>query len=295
MTTILVLADYAGKTEPALFRAVEFAAQDPNAETDVHVVAFVHDDFVGKMDRGHEKDEFKSELLTRRQQTLKGLIKENKLDAKVKIKVEIVWEKRITTWVTEHLKQNKDYSMIVKTGHRSESIVHTPLDWQLLRKSPIPVLLVSKKKWKKRNNILLALDLDTRIANKKRLNDKVIEHGKDLAARVGGQLHCVHAIHIPQIIKDLEMFDLRKVKNEKVDKVSPYLHKLAKKHDLDPDNFHIRLGKPEKVIMSYANKLKADVVVLGTIGRRKLAAKMLGNTAEKIMRYAYTDILAVKP
>jgi universal stress protein E len=40
---------------------------------------------------------------------------------------------------------------------------------------------------------------------------------------------------------------------------------------------------------------KAGLVVLGTVGRKKLVGRVLGNTAEQILRLLKADVLAIKP
>jgi universal stress protein E len=57
----------------------------------------------------------------------------------------------------------------------------------------------------------------------------------------------------------------------------------------------IKQGKPDRIIPSIANKLKADAVITGTVGRKGLKGKLLGNTAESILQNLHTDIVAIKP
>ena len=44
------------------------------------------------------------------------------------------------------------------------------------------------------------------------------------------------------------------------------------------------LSLPENVIPSTAAKYKAGLVVIGTMGRKGIAGKLMGNTAEKILK-----------
>ena len=75
----------------------------------------------------------------------------------------------------------------------------------------------------------------------------------------------------------------------------PHLLDLAKAHDLPEKAFRCKRGPVEKVISSDAAKLCAQIVVLGTIGRRGVRARLIGNTAEGVLRHLKTDVLAVKP
>ena len=47
---------------------------------------------------------------------------------------------------------------MLKSVHHSRTLTHKPLDWQLIRTCPTPLLLVSNKKGKRTGNVVAALD-----------------------------------------------------------------------------------------------------------------------------------------
>jgi nucleotide-binding universal stress UspA family protein len=47
--------------------------------------------------------------------------------------------------------------------------------------------------------------------------------------------------------------------------------------------------------VSLANRLEADLIVLGTVGRTGLQGLLLGNTAESVLLHSDCDVLTVKP
>ena len=59
--------------------------------------------------------------------------------------------------------------------------------------------------------------------------------------------------------------------------------------------FFAVLGPVEKVIASQAASKRAQMVVMGTVGRRGVKARLVGNTAEKVLKHLNTDIIALKP
>ena len=61
------------------------------------------------------------------------------------------------------------------------------------------------------------------------------------------------------------------------------------------DKLHIKAGLPEQVISSLAAKLNADLVTIGSVRNVGIKAKLIGNTAEKIMRLLKTDLLILPP
>ena len=70
---------------------------------------------------------------------------------------------------------------------------------------------------------------------------------------------------------------------------------LRQKYGIDGDHTHVLEGFPEDVIPQVAEKLEAELVILGTIGRTGLSAAFLGNTAEHVISKLNCNLLAIKP
>ena len=191
---------------------------------------------------------------------------------------------------------NRDkYLFVLKTGNRTESLVHTPTDWQLLRECPAPIFLVAEKKWYRTKPVLVTLDLSTTIAQKKKLNDKVLAAAKRLAQTLDTELQIICAIEIPTLLSDLDLVDPIAYVKEARESMRPQIEKLAADHDLPVKAFVCKRGPVERVITSQAAKVRAQIVVMGTVGRKGVKARLLGNTAEKVLQHMKTDVLAIKP
>lgn len=52
-------------------------------------------------------------------------------------------------------------------------------------------------------------------------------------------------------------------------------------------------GEPDRQIVTAANDWKADLIVMGTHGRGRLAQFLLGSTAEGVIRLAHCPVMAV--
>lgn len=57
----------------------------------------------------------------------------------------------------------------------------------------------------------------------------------------------------------------------------------------------IRTGVPVSEIVEYAREIGADLVVMGSRGRRGIDRVMLGSVAEGVARHGDVDVLLVKP
>jgi universal stress protein E len=286
---ILVIADLEG-VGYATPRGLELARRLGYA-TDV--VAFAHAPLKQlKLSRA-EEGRIKQKLLDDREAEVQERIdKHARHDQKVALKV--VWEKNIDRWVNRQCAGGR-YVGVVKTGNRSENLVHTSTDWQLLRECPAPVLLVSKKKWHHVKPVLVTLDLASNVPTKKKLNSKVLGQAKALAGALGVELEIITAVEIPTLLSDLDLVDPIAYFKDARAGMQGAIRKLAAEHEIPEKAFRCKRGPVDKVITSYAAKVRAQIVVMGTVGRTGVKARLLGNTAEKVLRHMKTDVLAIKP
>lgn len=289
MGRILIIADHEGKGV-ATPRGVKLA-QKLNLDADV--VAFAYEHLGAMRASSAEQEKVCSRLMREREQLVRARIEKCSVPGQ-KVSLEVVWEKDIVSWVNAKCK-NGDYLGVIKTGRRTESLVHSSSDWELLRECPAPVLIVAEKKWHKTKPVLVTLDLGTSLATKRELNHTVLATGKNLAQALDVDLEIITAIEIPTFLKDLDLVDPVAYSREAKLEMLPHLRELAAAHDIPEENFHCKRGPVEKVITSRAAKVRAQIVVMGTVGRTGVKARLLGNTAEGVLRHLKTDVLAIKP
>ncbi|MEP1383594.1 MAG: universal stress protein [Paraglaciecola sp.] len=68
---------------------------------------------------------------------------------------------------------------------------------------------------------------------------------------------------------------------------------LAQKHDIPDDQVFAPIGDPADEIHALAERLEADLIVVGTHGKSGLKL-LLGSTANAVLHGAKCDVLAVK-
>ena len=61
------------------------------------------------------------------------------------------------------------------------------------------------------------------------------------------------------------------------------------------EHIHLREGDPAEEIPSIADKIKAELVVLGTVARTGVKNLVMGGTAERMLQRLNCDVLALKP
>ena len=289
MAKLLIIADLEHQCA-ATPRGLELASRLGLA---ADVVAFTHAPLGGLNLKAGDKAALRKRLLDEREKIVQARIDKCRREGQ-KVSLRTVWEKDLHRWVNRHCAGDA-YVAVVKTGHRSESLLHTSLDWQLLRECPVPVLIVAEKKWHRARPILATLDLCSSLATKRRLNRRVLETAKELADVLGVDLEIIAAIEVPVLLADLDLVDPQAYAQEARAAMQPRIAELARAFDIPEGDFHCKRGPVERVIASQAAKVGAQIVVLGTVGRSGVKARLLGNTAEKVLRHLKTDILAIKP
>ncbi|MGC8120076.1 universal stress protein [Marinobacter sp. VGCF2001] len=290
MEKLLIIMDNHHKHQMALTRGVGLARA---TGASVEVVAFVHEYLDALPGDPEVQRRARQALLEHRQKWLEQMLALTDC-TDLTINARTVWEKQIHLWVAAECGKT-NIGAVVKTGNRSETFLYTPTDWHLIRECPAPVMLVAEKKWNKAHPILAAVDLSSDKATKKALNTRVINQAWHLAKALGTELHLVHALHTSVLLADLDIIDPVSHAQKRKAALKPQIEHLCNTWHLTPEQVHIESGPAQKIIPSIANKIKADMVVMGTTGKTGLAARVIGNTAEKVLTHLRTDLLTITP
>lgn len=169
-------------------------------------------------------------------------------------------------------------------------------DWELVRSSPVPVLLVRLPRPYHHPTILTAVDPNRAFAKPPQLDDNLLQLGTLFTNALCGRLHAVHT-YVPTSATDLarataagfpvaagcaldakRRFDL-----------------LLKGADILPIRRHLIGGSPGDGIPKLARRLRADIVLAGSASRTGLQRLLIGNTSERLLSSLPCDLLVVKP
>lgn len=188
-----------------------------------------------------------------------------------------------------------DIDLIIKTGHRSESAFHSPTDWHLIRDTKTPLLLLDGHSHQELKTVMATVDVESDVLEQRALDRKVLDYSGDWAKHFGSTLHAAICVETSQILSDLDLVDVHKREHAHAPAVRKIIESEYRDYDIAPGNWHIHAGAPEKVLAGMAQGIKADLVVMGSVGRKSLQGLLLGNTAEKILQFLHTNVLVIKP
>ncbi|MGI2143003.1 universal stress protein [Shewanella frigidimarina] len=222
-------------------------------------------------------------LMTQQEKQLQAHL--DTLDAE-DVPLHVIWSKYLFEHACSHA-QRHGFDLMVKAVHHADH--YLPTDWQLIRHTSVPLLLLTNNPLNNGQTTLISIDLGTRNPAKQRLNDAVIAHGKQLAKATGTKLHVAYVLRIPQIVRDMDLLDI----NVLVKKAyAEHKQKIAE-IGVDADCMHIITGEPELCLFELACRLKSQYFVVGARQRQGLLGRIIGNTAEEILSRMRSNVLVI--
>ena len=167
-----------------------------------------------------------------------------------------------------------------KRGHHQMKALLGYTDWELLRASPVPLLLIKSTRYRTRAPVLAAIDPLHASARPAPLEQQILRNAAALAAALRAPLH---ALQVEAPWAPLGK-DARKG-----------LVRHARSAGIQPRRVHLLEGDPDLLLPSVSRRLRAGAVVMGAMSRRGLKRLFLGNTAERLLDDLRCDVLVVKP
>jgi universal stress protein E len=220
---------------------------------------------------------------------------------RLKISVAAEWDSPAYEAIIRRAQTSKA-DLIVAERHAGRHIAPALLhlnDWELLRLSPVPVLLVKSPRVYARPVILAAVDPSHRAAKPRRLDDEILDIGVAVSAALRGQLHAVHAyVPVPGGRRPTDALDAQTAAriNAKTAAGARERFDRALAGISIPRSRRLLIGlRPIEAIAQAATTVRSDIVVMGAVSRSGLRRWILGNTAEGVLDHLSCDLLVVKP
>jgi universal stress protein E len=172
-------------------------------------------------------------------------------------------------------------------------------DWELLRYSPIPVLLVKTPGVYRNPVILSAVDPSHGRSKTARLDAEIMRASTLLRRALRGKLHAIHCYEpFPVTATASDILSPRQAAiigrlQEKAARAR--LRTVTAKAAIPGKRQHVRCNFPHDAIESMALRIGASIVVMGAVSRTGFKRLMIGNTAERVLDNLSCDVLVVKP
>lgn len=262
LNRILVVIDPTRRQQWALRKAIMIAKIRPGVEVLAYLAVY-------SRTKAKNTDELREVELIRQAAWLDDLLAEEG-DSSVKLVPIVEWRKDWVEGAITAVRKWKADIMLKHASGKPRSLDSS--DRQLIRGIPTAVMLINSEPQEKLGTLLVALDLNAESSRHRDLNEHLLE----LANRILG-VQAEAELHVVNAFPDSEHF--------------VHATDLARKAGIDRKRAHAILGKPVQVIEETASNIAAELVMIGTVGRRGLSGIYIGNTAEKILGDLDCDVL----
>ncbi len=221
----------------------------------------------------------------------------------VRVTVSAQWDVPVYEGIVRRA-QKIHADLIVASRHHGTHVLPGLMrltDWELVRLSPVPVLLVRSPRLYRRPAILVAVDPSHAFAKPLQLDGRLLGIGAELCRDLRGSLHAVHAYMrvpggaIPASGMANPAHALRQVEAEARQAAQLRFERVLKGAPIGTAHRYLIPQHPVDAILQAARKSHSAMVVMGAISRSGFKRLLIGNTAEQMLDELTCDVLVVKP
>lgn len=298
-SNILVATDFLPSSESALNQAIWFARQSGARITLVHALPDLRkallsaspaaqlDAVLGEGDKFQE--EIREESYARMHHQI-GKLNANDLD----IHCEVLLGDPSISVIHAVQKAHHDLILVGTRGNAAwEHFIMGSTAKRLIRKCPGTVWTTKASTAVPPKTVLVATDFSD-------VSKRALAEGLQLATQIGAELHAVHVMDLDNMpegaIERVSAGDWH-LRDQYIAAAKTLLETTVNGLGFDAGKVvpHITWGVPPREIAQLSTTLKADLLVLGTVGRSGIKGVLLGNTAERLLDLCNCSVMTVKP
>ena len=247
------------------------------------------------------REEFIAERLEYLEDTAEDLRAEG-----IAVETHVHWDNPTYRGIVRRVEESSP-DLVVKDTHYHTVLrrtLFTNTDWSLIRTCPAPLLLAKAGEWPDTPRILAALDPGHLGDKPAALDHDILDWSELVAARMGGQVHAVHAFFPAALLaatatlagmplaSGLTSAEIVEAERKRI---AGQLAGIVDAYQLPAQRVHLEQGAAAEVLPRLADQFNAALVVMGAVSRSRLQEVFLGSTAERVLDRIGCDVLVVKP
>ena len=302
ISRILAVVDPTVEEQPAMHRAA-WLAEKTGAELEL-LVCYYNEYLSGdRLFDSPSLEKARHEVIATQEKRLEDLAEPiRKRD--IVVTTTAVWDHPLHEGVVRHAVSSQADIVFKDTHHHSAMAraLLTNTDWNLIRTCPTPLWLVKPRKMGESPVFVAAIDPLNQHDKPAALDDEILQLSQRLGDKVGGDVHAFHS-YDPRIAVATATANAYIPVSLPFDEIEKQMHEDHQKrfneitsfHEIDDSNAHLVAGLTHEGLPLLADKLEADVVVMGAVARNRWKRLFIGATAERTLEHLPCDLLIVKP
>ena len=125
--------------------------------------------------------------------------------------------------------------------------------------------------------------------------EHALDYAVELAGKLGAKIHLLNVIGIPALgLADLGVAVSAATIESTIQIHQAEIEQLAARHAGADVETMLRTGDARDVIAEVAKQIGADLIVMGTHGRRGVRRALIGSIAEGVLRIAPCPVLTIR-
>ena len=281
-TNLFVVIDPTATHQQALAKAMLIAKS-----SDCHILAFmcVHEKIENSGTNASRKD-FKRSAMAQAAERLEADLQPCRT-SEVSYSTEVVWN---AEWVKSLVRSVRKSAcdLLIKSSYQHSSAQRffgKTADFYLMHHCPCPILFTRHDQEWQSQRVLACIDLESTDAGHARLNRVIMRDAAAFASSVDMDLYLASAWQGAVKLDDQAL-------RSRYGEVAP--KKLGELYDLPEKRVLLRQGNVVEALQSICTEVDPAIVVIGTVARRGIKGKLIGNTAEKLLDIIDGDVLTIR-
>ena len=296
---LVAVKDYEAKTTPAIVKAGQLA-QGLGASIELFhgISSPLYVDGYGTF--GVEVPQMERNMRARILEELEKTAERMRRDG-IKVTTAAEWDFPVYEAIVRRASQIKADLIVADQHagrHTAAGLLHLT-DWELLRLSPVPVLLVKTPGAYRRPVVLAAVDPGHTFSKPAKLDQRILAASSTIAHALQGKQHVLHAyVPFPFAADPQTMISQETV--EKLEAEATAAARRALDRELRAKRIpraqrHLVGRHPADAIAQMTQEIHSSIVVMGAVSRSGLKRLFIGNTAERALDLVSCDVLVIKP
>ena len=171
-------------------------------------------------------------------------------------------------------------------------------DWELIRRSPVPLLLVKSPHLYRHPGVLAAIDPSRAHDKPLTLDRNILRTAAQWATLLRGSLHAVHGyvrfpLNVPPAVMQAGMIETLAEDAELA--ARKRFARAVLPQRISRKRQHLMPLAPVEAITAAVARSRCTIVVMGAMSRSGFKRLLIGNTAEHVLDALPCDVLIVKP